>query len=247
MFYLRLAIGRRFLWLEAWRGGGIMVFRDREEGAEKLAERLKDDHVPRPLVLAIPRGAVPMASIIADALDGDLDVVLVHKISPSWQPELAVGAVTEEGDVILNRVARSLGMRQEDISDAVHAQIDKLRERRKMYTPYHKPINPRGRTVIIVDDGIATGATMTSAVQYMQKKGASRIIAAAPVASEEALELLRSEGAELCILDVPRDFYSVSQFYESFSQVEDEEVIRIISGWRETPRKGGETFTHAPF
>lgn len=206
-----------------------MVFHNREHAAEILASRLKEMNFAGPLVLAIPRGAVPMGRVIAEELAGDLDVVLVHKFCPKWHPELAVGAVTEDGEILVNEEAHLLGFSDSDIDRAAQEQLKKLQARRELYTPYRKAIDPAGREVIIVDDGIATGATIRAAVQLLLKKKVSRMVVAAPVASLTAANQLREEGVETCILSTPIDFYAVSQFYQEFSQVEDEEVTRILT------------------
>jgi putative phosphoribosyl transferase len=206
-----------------------MMFTNREEAADRLVTELKKFKLKNPLILAIPRGAGKMAEILADRLNGDLDVVLVHKFCPVWQPELAIGAVAEGGQVMLNQVAKHLGLSEMDIERSIEVQTRKLQARRKLYTPYRSPVDPKGRTVVIVDDGIATGATMIAAINVMKKKGASRIIVAAPVASQEAAVLVDKENVETCFLDTPEAFFAVGQFYRDFPQVTDDEVVTILT------------------
>lgn len=214
-----------------------MKFGDRTQAAYQLADKLKEQRGKHPLILAIPRGAVPMAKVLSDQLEGELDLILVHKFGFPQYPEFALGSVTEEGDIYLGQGAESLGLKQSDIEHSALREIEKLRKKRELYTPRHKPADPKGRVVIIVDDGIATGATMTAAVRSLQLKDANRIIVATPVASSEAVRLLVDECAEVCAIDIPKDFLSVGQFYDDFSQVEDEEVIRIMG--EEKNKKAG--------
>ena len=211
-----------------------IVFRDREQAARLLAERLERFALgrteDRPLVLGVPRGAVPMAKVIADHLHGDLDLVLVHKFSRPRDPEFALGSVTEDGDVYLGRGAASHDVTEAEIGDAAGYAIAKLQAKRRLYTPHRRLIEIAGRNVILVDDGIATGATMISAIKAARDADARRIIVATPVASNEAIALLAREGAEVEVLHVPERLFSVSQFYEDFSQVSDADVIHALSG-----------------
>jgi predicted phosphoribosyltransferase len=211
---------------------GPIVFKNRLEAAKQLSESLKDFRGHRPLVLGVPRGAVPMAALIARELGGDLDIVLVHKVGHPDHPEFAVGSVTEEGDVLLGEGARRLGMSEQDLEEQALAEIRELRRRRNLFTPGRGAIAVQGRVVIIVDDGIATGATMTAAVRSLKEKQAARIIVATPVATAEAVERLRLEGAEVRVLSLPRVFYAVSQFYDEFAQVEDDEVVEVLNRTR---------------
>lgn len=207
-----------------------MIFQNRMSAAEQLAQKLLDYHLEKPLVLGIPRGAVPMAALIAERLHGDLDVVLVHKFSPPWQPELAIGSVTEDGRVLLGRIGERIGLPAKEVEHAAQDQIRRLQEKRQLYTPYRSLLEVAGRAVVIVDDGIATGATMLAAIEFLRAKGAARLIVAAPVASNEAATALSDEeGVETCFLDTPADFFAVSQFYDSFPQVEDEDVIAALA------------------
>ena len=216
-----------------------MYFRDRGQAAEQLAKKLSHFTNKNPLILGIPRGALPMASIIADQLKGELDIVLVHKIGAPDNPELAVGSVSEFGETYHSDVADRLRISRSYLEKAAQEEIEKLKKRRQMYSPIRAPIDPRHRIVIIVDDGIATGATILSAVLAIRARSPERVVIAAPVASPSATELLRSVADEEVFLDVPEDFFSISQFYEDFPQVSDDEVIRILSKADETavPRR----------
>ena len=205
-------------------------FRNREEAANALAERLDKilGHDEIPLILGIPRGGVPMAKVISEKLNADLDVVLVRKVGHPMHPEFAVASVTEKGEIHLGEGAKSSGISLSDIEAKALMEISTLSKKRKLFTPDRKPISPLGRSVVIVDDGIATGATMVAALQTLKSTGAKRLIVATPVASKNAVELLQAEGAEVCALIVPDVFYSVSQFYDVFEQVSDKEVVDAL-------------------
>lgn len=204
-----------------------MIFQDREEAARLLAIRLTSYYKKkRPLVVAIPRGAVPMAKIIADSLGGDLDVVLVHKLGHADQPELAIGAIDESGKVLLSDYAYEI---DEDYLEAEKArQLEILRRRRALYTPRRAPIDPRRRVVIVVDDGIATGSTITAALRAIRAQNPKKLVVAVAVASPEAARALRREADALVSLSVAAGFRAVGQFFEDFSEVTDEEVIAIL-------------------
>jgi predicted phosphoribosyltransferase len=220
-----------------------MYFKNRQQAASLLAEKLARYKGQNPLVLGIPRGAVPMAKIIADALDGEIDVVLVHKLGAPGNPELAVGSVDESGHVYLREHARTLGLKDADIEAEKKRQMEMLRERRARYTPVHPPIDPAGRIVIVVDNGIATGASMIAALRSVREKKPKKLIAAAAVAPYESLQEIRALADEAVCLDVPPDFYAVGQFFEEFTQVSDEEVIALLQQRRsrtERPKASGE-------
>ena len=203
-----------------------MLFENRAHAGRLLAQRLIDYKGRNPLVLGIPRGAVPMAKIIADFLGGELDVVLAHKLGAPAQPELAVGAIDETGNFFLS----GYGL---DIDDGYlevekRAQFELLQKRRAHYTPLRQPIDPRDRIVIIVDDGIATGSTITAALRAVRARKPRRLLAAAAVASSEAMRAMSDEADAVVCLNVPADFVAVGQFFRDFSQVSDQEVINIL-------------------
>ena len=204
------------------------AFRDREEAARELSVALSPWRRTHPLVLAIPRGAVPMAEILARDLGGDLDVVLVRKIGAPGDPEFAVGAVDESGSLSLSPEARLIGIGPEEAEAERQRELLVIRERRRLWGKGRPPVDPSGRTVIIVDDGMATGATMASALRFLREKKPKILVAAVPVASREALDRIRPLADRTVSLLTPERFLSVSQFYESFPQVGDEEVRRIL-------------------
>lgn len=204
------------------------MFKDRADAALKLAVRLSKYQGKNPLVLGIPRGAVPMARIICEALGGELDVVLVHKLRAPGQPELAIGSVDEEGHVYLNRIARELGISDPEIEVERKTQVRMLQSRRNHYTPVRPPVDPAGRIVIVVDDGLATGASMIAALRSVRMKNPQRLVMALPVASREGLEEAGKLADETVCLLAPEPFYSVGEFYDLFGQVSDDEVIKIL-------------------
>jgi predicted phosphoribosyltransferase/dienelactone hydrolase len=207
----------------------MMHFKNRLEAAELMVTDLRRLHVKNPLVLAIPRGAVQMGAAIAHRLGGDFDIVLVHKISSVWTPELSLGAASEEGDLILSHAAENLGVAKADLDLAGQCEIKKLKKSRAFYSPFREPIDPRGRTVIIVDDGIATGATMKAAVTLIKRKKPVEIIVAAPVASVEAVRELEAMGVSVSVLHLTPEIEDPRQFYLDFHEADDQEVASILS------------------
>ncbi|MDA8112704.1 MAG: phosphoribosyltransferase family protein [Nitrospiraceae bacterium] len=204
------------------------AFRDREAAARELLPALSPWRASRPLVLAIPRGAVPMGEILARELSGDLDVVLARKIGAPGDPEFAIGAVDENGTLLLNPEARLIGVGPGEAEEERQRELLVIRERRRLWGKGRPPVDPSGRTVIIVDDGMATGSTMAAALQFLREKNPAILVAAVPVASREALDRIRPLADRIICLWAPEDFSSVSQFYDSFPQVGDEEVRLIL-------------------
>jgi len=204
-----------------------MRFRDREHAAYLLAERLRAAYGNKhPLVLGVPRGAMPMAKIIAEELGGELDVVLVHKLGHPDQPELAIGAVDESGNTILSDWGAELD--PEYIEEEKRRQLATLRNRRARYTPHRAPINPEGRIVIVVDDGIATGSTMLAALRAVRGKNPKKLIGAVAVASPNAARAMLHECDAMVCLNLPADFAAVGEFFNDFTQVSDEDVIEAL-------------------
>ena len=207
------------------------MYRDRNDAAEHLTRALAGYRGCTPLVLAIPRGAVPMAAHIARALEGELDVVLVHKLGAPGNPEFAVGAVSEDGTVHVADHARRLGIDEHYLQREAEEQLQTLRARREQYTPVRRAMDPAGRTVIVVDDGIATGSTMLAALRAVRARHPGRLIAAVGVAPPETCDRLRAEADEVVCPLTPDTFQAVGQYFRRFEQVTDDEVVSTLAGW----------------
>ncbi|MGH7830604.1 MAG: phosphoribosyltransferase, partial [Candidatus Binatia bacterium] len=204
-------------------------FKNREEAAKKLAAALQEYRGKTPLVLAIPRGAVPMARMIADALGGEVDVILVHKLGAPGQPELAIGSIDESGHTYWHPYARELGIPKAYLDQEARAQLALLRERRQRYSRGREPIPIRDRIVMVVDDGIATGSTMIAALQAARRREPKKLIVVTAVAPPDTLKRLEKFADEVVCLQTPESFYAVGQFFEEFPQVSDEEVLAILT------------------
>ena len=204
-----------------------MPFENRAQAAQMLARRLETYRGQHPLVLAIPRGAVPMGKVLADALDGELDVVLVRKLRAPQNPELAIGSIDEPGAVYLDPDTRDLG--DEPYLEAEKTtQLDTLRRRREMYEPAGLPIDAAGRVAIVLDDGIATGSTMIAALRAARARKPAKLIAAAGVAAPEALRLIGHETDEVVCLETPAILYAIGYHFRDFSQVSDDDVVATL-------------------
>ncbi|WP_192034506.1 phosphoribosyltransferase [Halomonas sp. YLGW01] len=208
-----------------------MIFHDRHDAGRQLAAALDTyRQPPPPLVLGLPRGGVPVAFEVAQALGGELDVLVVRKLGVPWHPELAMGAIAGHGVCILNHdlIAR-LGVNQDRL-DAIIA--DETRELARRELAYRGP-RPRphiaGRRVILVDDGLATGATMQAAVEALREQGPRELVVAVPVAAADSLAEIEELADRVVCLQTPCDFMAVGQWYQTFGQTSDEEVLALLA------------------
>ncbi len=210
-------------------GGERRWFRDRTEAGGLLAERLAGVPLVRPLVLAIPRGGVVVGAELARRLDAELDVVLSRKLRAPLQPEYALGAVAEDGSVVLNPDAATLIREAGEYLQAERQyQLQEIARRQQLYRAVRPAATVAGRSVIVTDDGIATGSTALAALQTVRAQKPHELILAVPVGSPERLAQLARHCDRLIYLLAPEDFTAVGQFYEDFEPVEDEEVLREL-------------------
>jgi len=206
-------------------------FEDRHDAGRQLGEEmtpLAGD--PKVLVLGLPRGGVAVAFEVARALEAPMDVFVVRKLGFPRQPELAMGAIASGGVRVLNEsIIRQLGVRERDIEEAAEREGAELRRREDTYRQGKPPQELQGRTAVLVDDGLATGATMLAAVRAARARQAGRIVVAAPVASPDAVATLKREADSVVSLMTPADFHAVGQWYRHFHQVTDEEVCDLLA------------------
>ncbi|MEK7877127.1 MAG: phosphoribosyltransferase family protein [Pseudomonadota bacterium] len=181
-----------------------------------------------PLVLAIPRGAVQMGRVVADELGGELDVVLVRKLRSPASAEFAVGSIDETGWAYIAPHARRAGATDNYLKQEQRVQLEMLKKRRALYTPGRAPLDPAGRITMVVDDGLATGATMIAALHAVRVRAPAKLVCAVPVAAPDSLALVGPYADEVVCLEAPENFFAVGQFYRSFPQVEDEEVVALL-------------------
>ena len=213
------------------------MFRDREHAARKLAEKLKGRDLHDPLVLAIPRGGVVTGAVLAWKLGADLDVVLSRKLRAPGQPELAVGAICEDGRVYLNHYAEEvLDLREGYLTQEGRHQLSEIARRKKLFRAVRPQAPVTGRSVIVTDDGIATGATMIAALQTVKTQNPKELIVAVPVASPDRLEEVRRWCDDVVCLLSPDEFWAIGQFYQDFAQVEDEQVVNLLREFAPIPQ-----------
>jgi predicted phosphoribosyltransferase len=206
-----------------------MHFANRNEAADKLAAKLIHYRGQQPLVLGIPRGGVVLAARIAELLAGEVDVVLTHKLGAPGQPEVAIGAIDESGQLFLNDESWRRDLPAYLKREAAD-QLAELQRRRKLFSAGRTAHDPAGRIVIITDDGLATGATMLAALQVLRPRKPARLIVAVPVAPPDTLEKVAALADETVCLHAPEWFMAVGQFYGDFGQVEDDEVVALLRG-----------------
>lgn len=206
-----------------------VIFTDRLAAAEQLATSLQKYRGRHPLILAIPRGAVPMGKVLAQRLRGELDIVLAHKLASPFNPEFAIGAIDETGWVYLPPTTEEDEDTIAMMEKIKERQLAELQQRRARYTPFMHSIDPQGRVVIVVDDGLATGATMIAALHAVRARNPAELICAIPIAASDSLEKITPLVDRAVCLHETLQFGAISQFYVRFSQVDDEEVSQILA------------------
>ena len=205
------------------------MFRNREDAAFQLVEKLRGRSLRHPLVSAIPRGGVVVGGILAQELGAELDVVLSRKLHAPGQPELALGAVSEDGSIYLNHYAREYPDLTEDyLTEERRQQIAEIERRKKIFRDIRPPVSMQDRSVIVTDDGIATGSTMIAALQTAKLQNPHELIVAVPVVSPERIPEILHWCDDLIYLLAPEEFWAIGQFYEDFQQIPDDQVVASL-------------------
>lgn len=206
-----------------------MIFLDRTNAGRKLAQRLNYLKNKDAVVVGLPRGGVPIAAEVAQEINAPFDVIVVRKIGVPFQPELAMGAVGEGGVVIRNEeVIRMANISADQFATAQAREEREVAERARKFRDGRSPVSLLGRVAVIVDDGIATGSTAQAACDVARALGAEKVILAVPVGSREAVNALTGKADEVISLEIPDNFFAVGQWYEDFSPVSDEDVVRLL-------------------
>jgi putative phosphoribosyl transferase len=205
------------------------VFRDRRDAGRQLAIRLDRYAGLQPVVVALPRGGVPVAAEVADRLRAPLDVIVVRKLGVPWQPELAFGAVAEGRVCVVNKaLVQEAGIRPEDVDATIAREHAEVERRVRAYRGERSAVPVDRRVVILVDDGLATGYTARAAIEQMRRRGAERVVLAVPVAPEGGAATMRRVADEFVALQTPPWFLSIGEHYEDFSQTSDDEVLALL-------------------
>jgi predicted phosphoribosyltransferase len=224
--------------MDLFRDNTGAVFHDRKDAAMRLSEALSSYRNKHALVLGIPRGGAVTGYHVAKFLNADFSLLISRKLGHPFNPEYAIGALAEDGTVHINEHALA-EVSQDDIDQAVATQKKEI-ERRIQILRKGKPLPEiRDKTVIIVDDGIATGATIFAAIEMCRKKKASRIVVAAPVSGTEKKEELARYADDVIILEIPEFYHAVSQVYDSFQQVSDAEALELLERWEAEQKTTG--------
>jgi len=213
----------------------LLPFKDREEAGKELALALAEFRGRDVIVLGVPRGGVVVAREVAESLGVPLDIVVTRKIGAPGEPEFALGAITQEGDLIVDRgTAESVGATAEYLQEEARRKRSEVKERMRSLRGDMSYPSLEGKVIIIVDDGMATGNSMRAAVQSVRKRAPKEVVVAVPVAPSESVEELAREGVRVVCPEQPRSFFAIGEFYKDFKQVEDSEVRGLLrSAWNE--------------
>ena len=217
---------------EHFAGGRNMKFTDRRDAGRRLAAQLAHLKEQRPVILALPRGGVAVGFEIAEALDAPLDIVLVRKIGVPWQPELALGAVTDGASpsTFIDRdLAAVLDVQESYVEEETARQLEEIERRRRTYCADRPPVEISGRTAVVVDDGIATGATMRVALQAVRRRNPARLVLAVPVGPPETIEAFGKEADEVVCPETPPALGAIGLYYRDFHQMSDAEVTDLLT------------------
>jgi putative phosphoribosyl transferase len=209
-------------------------YADRRQAGHLLSKSLAGYEPYHPVLLGIPRGGVIVADTIARELKTDLDIVLTRKLGAPGNPELAIGAVSESGRIHLqHEIAEKVGADEDYIQQEIEKQLAELQSRRQRYRRVLPKVSLEGRSVILVDDGVATGSTMQASLWAARDEAPKEVIVAVPVGAQDAIERLEHEADDVVCPYVPPYFYAIGQFYADFEQVDDPEVIEILQAYRQ--------------
>jgi putative phosphoribosyl transferase len=208
-----------------------MTFKNRQDAGKQLSEKLAQyKNNSNTIVLGLPRGGVVVAFEIAQALHLPMDIIVPRKIGAPGNPELAIGAITEDGEGIFDeRMILDYGVSQDYLTKEIQKEKQEALRRLKLYRGTRSPLHLKNKIALLVDDGIATGATMRAAIKSAKAKDASKIIVAIPTAANDSLEKIKKEADEVLCLDAPPLFFAIGEFYQDFPQIEDKEVIDLMS------------------
>lgn len=219
----------------------VRIFADRSEAGRLLAERVLKKHYADPVVLALPRGGVAVAVEVAKALSAPLDLVLVRKIGVPYQPELALAAVVdgEHPELVVNEdVRRMSGVSDAELEAGKARELAEIDRRRTYYLKGRERVAVAGKTAIVIDDGIATGATTRAALKALRRANPKKLVLAVPVAPPDTVEQLRAEVDDIVCLETPEPFYAIGLYYYDFTQVSDEEVVNLLAEVSPAHRRG---------
>lgn len=210
-----------------------MLFKDRNDAGYQLSQKLlKYQEDPKAIVIGLPRGGVVVAAEVAKILGLPLDIIVPRKIGAPGNPEFALGALTEEGEPVFHEFIQGYDIPEEYLTMTVLKEKQEAQRRLKAYRGHRAPLNLSHKTALLIDDGIATGSTMRAAILSALKKGADKVVVAAPVIAPDTLRVLEAEATDVICIDAPEAFGAVGQYYQEFEQTTDTEVIQLLQARR---------------